>query len=112
MGQPVVVSEHKTRTNGVLRFELNRSLTGMGHERYGSLEQAEAAGNRPPDVAAQRIFARGGVRQVHIFSNMITVTLEDGADSQGMREMLEKLYVHYLPGVQPSIPEAPAAVAS
>lgn len=74
----------------------------MGHERYHA--STEIKGERPPDVVARRIFELGGAREVHIFSNTVTVTLEEGAKPPGIREMLEKLYVHYLPGVTPSIP--------
>ena len=35
MGQPITVVE-KRGPAGVVRFELNRSLTGMGHERFRS----------------------------------------------------------------------------
>lgn len=85
-----------------MRFDLNRSLTGMGHERYRAGE--EITGDRPPDVVARRLFERGGVREVHIFSNTVTVTLDDGGSADGIADMLRDLYVHYLPGVKPSIP--------
>ena len=102
MGQPVAVTERPTSKSGVVRFDLNRSLTGMGHERYRAGE--EIAGDRPPDVVARRLFERGGVSEVHIFSNTVTVTLEEGANADGISDMLTNLYVHYLPGVKPSIP--------
>ena len=102
MGQPVAVTERSTSKPGVVRFDLNRSLTGMGHERYRA--GSEITGDRPPDVVARRIFERGGVEEVHIFSNAVTVTLGEGGSADGIREMLENLYVHYLPGVKPSIP--------
>ena len=46
MGQPIVVVQKPSSTKGVLRFEINRSLTGMGHEAYASA--AAATGDRPP----------------------------------------------------------------
>ncbi len=102
MGQPVVVTERATLQADKVRFDLNRSLTGMAHERYRV--GTEVVGDRPPDVVARRLFERGGISEVHIFSNSITVTLEAGAKPDGIKAMLENLYVHYLPGVQPSIP--------
>lgn len=102
MGQPVVVTERTTGKPDLVRFDLNRSLTGMGHERYRSGEDID--GDRPPDVVARRLFERGGINEVHIFSNSVTVTLDAGAKADGIKELLENLYVHYLPGVQPSIP--------
>ena len=102
MGQPIAVTEKKTARRGVLRFELNRSLTGMAHERYQSA--ADAAGERPPDVLARRLFDTGQVDAVHVYSNEITVDLSRGASGEGLRDVIENLYIHYLPGVVPSIP--------
>jgi len=102
MGQPVIVTERPTSQPGQVRFDLNRSLTGMAHERYRV--GAEVTGHRPPDVVAKRLFERGGISEVHIFSNSITVTLDQGTKADGIKSMLENLYVHYLPGVQPTIP--------
>jgi hypothetical protein len=104
MGQPITVTERNTSQEGVLRFELNRSLTGMGHEHYGSA--GAASGDRPPDVLARRLFEHGGVKAVHIYSNEVTVELEPGAPSDGLQDVIERLFIHYLPGVTPSIPES------
>jgi len=102
MGQPVVVVEKRSSKPGVVRFEINRSLTGMGHERYRSV--ADATGDRPPDVLARRIFEHGGVAAVHVYSNMITVELTDDGSAEGLQELIEELFIHYREGVQPSIP--------
>ena len=102
MGQPITVVEKPSSRPGVVRFEINRTLTGMGHERYRSPE--DATGERPPDVLARRLFERGGVTAVHIFSNVITVELAEGGTADGMRELIEELFIHYREGVQPSIP--------
>lgn len=102
MGQPIVVVQKPSSTKGVLRFEINRSLTGMGHERYRSA--ADATGDRPPDVLARRLFEHGGVAAVHVYSNMITVELSEGESGDGMLELVEQLFIHYRDGVQPSIP--------
>jgi hypothetical protein len=106
MGQPIVVAEQPSSSHrGVVRFETNRALTGMGHERYPSREAA--SGVRPPDELARRLFDHGGVAGVHINSNIITVDLERGYTSDGMREIIEDLYLYYR---EPSAdaPEAPA----
>ena len=102
MGQPIAVVEKQASIPGVVRFEINRTLTGMGHEHYRSPE--EASGERPPDVLARRLFERGGVAAVHVFSNVITVVLAPGAGTEGLRELIEELFIHYREGVQPSIP--------
>jgi hypothetical protein len=44
MGQPINVVEKPSRTPGIARFEINRSLTGMGHERYASVETSSTTG--------------------------------------------------------------------
>jgi hypothetical protein len=101
MGQPIVVVQKPSSTKGVLRFEINRSLTGMGHERYR--QAADATRDRPPDLVARRLFEHGKVDAVHVYSNMITVELADGETGDGMRELIEQLFIHYREGVQPSI---------
>ena len=102
MGQPIGVTEKKTSQPGMVRYELNRSLTGMAHERYQSA--ADAVGDRPPDVLAKRLFETGKVASIHMYSNEVTIDLAKGANSDGLREVIENLYIYYLPGVQPSIP--------
>ncbi|HET7486589.1 MAG TPA: hypothetical protein VFJ85_01575 [Acidimicrobiales bacterium] len=101
MGQPIVVVQKPSLSQGVLRFEINRSLTGMGHERYASAE--DATGDRPPDVLARRLFAHGDVKGVHVYSNMITVELGPGTKGDGLREVVEELFLHYTEGVTPSL---------
>ena len=59
MGQPVAVQEKPSTTPGVVRFELNRTLSGQGHERFRSAD--EAVGNTPSDELARRMFATGAV---------------------------------------------------
>lgn len=102
MGQPITVVRKPTGRTGVVRFEINRSLTGMAHERYRSVD--DAGGDRPPDVLARRLFERGDVASVHVYSNVITVQLAEGADGEGIKELIEELFIHYTEGVQPSIP--------
>jgi len=102
MGQPIVVTEKPSVRPGVLRFETNRVLTGMGHERYRS--GPEIFGDRPPDEIARRLFERGGVDEVHVYSNVVTVVLARGHDGSGIKEILEGLYTYYREGVTPAIP--------
>ncbi len=93
MGQLITVSRKPSIRPDVAIFELNRSLTGMGHERY--LSRADASGHRPSDELARRLFDRGGVDAVHIYSNVITVDLEPGADTSGMAETIRDLFIHF-----------------
>ena len=102
MGQPVSVVDKPSSQPGLVRFEINRSLTGMGHERYRSAE--DAAGDRPPDVLARRLFEHGGVASVHVYSNVITGELAEGGSAEGMRELIEEGVIHYREGVRPSVP--------
>lgn len=99
MGQPVTVIEKPASRHGMVRFEINRSITGMAHERY--LPGDEIPGSRPPDELAKRLFEHGGVASVHINSNVITVDLEDGHSSAGLREVIEDLFTYYREGVTP-----------
>ncbi|HEV7887252.1 MAG TPA: NifU N-terminal domain-containing protein [Acidimicrobiales bacterium] len=102
MGQPIAVTQKPSAQPGVVRFEINRSLTGMGHERYRSA--ADATGERPPDVLARRLFEHGGVDAVHIFSNVITVDLSKGSSGADLADVIRDLFIHYTEGVQPSLP--------
>ena len=99
MGQPITVVERPTARADVVRFEINRSLTGMAHERYRSRD--DATGPRPPDELARRLFDLGGVEAVHVYSNVITVDLAQGATPAGMTDVIIGLFIHYVPGVVP-----------
>lgn len=113
MGQLVAVTEKPSATRGVVRFEINRSLSGMGHEHFASV--ADAWGNTPSDELARRMFATGQVAAVHVYGNIITVDLDKGHDSEGLGDILRNLYQYWKPGVeppsfedlQPDEPEAP-----
>ena len=100
MGQPITVVRKPSSKPGVARFEINRSLTGMGHEHYRSA--ADAATDRPPDELARRLFAKGGVKAIHVYSNVVTVELEPNGDAKGFEDVIRELYIHYRPGVTPS----------
>jgi hypothetical protein len=105
MGQPIAVVRKPTSKPNLLRFEINRSLTGMGHERYRAGQ--EILDDRPPDELARRLFEKGGVRSVHVYSNVIDVELDDpssAARAGEYEEVVRDLYIHYLPGVTPSFP--------
>lgn len=99
MGQLVAVTERPTSTRSQVRFELNRSLTGMGHERYSSL--GEATGDRPPDVLARRLFDTGQVDSVHIYSNIVTIELTRGGDPAPLSDVVRLLYRYWQPGMTP-----------
>jgi hypothetical protein len=100
MGQPITVVRKPSSRADLARFEINRTLTGTGHERYAV--GGTISGDRPCDELARRLIAAGGVTGVHIHSNMITVTLERGAKADGFEDIIRELYIHYRPGVAPS----------
>jgi hypothetical protein len=84
-----------------VRFELNRALTGMGHEHFASV--AEAFGNRPADELARRLFATGQVAGVHVYSNIVTVDLGSGQTANGLADVLRNLYQYWKPGMEPPV---------
>ena len=53
MGQPITVVEKPSFREGIVRYEINRSLTGMGHERYAAGD--EVTGDAPADELARRV---------------------------------------------------------
>ncbi len=104
MGQLITVSRKPSIRSDVAIFELNRSLTGMGHERYTS--PADIVRSRPVDELAKRLFETGGVEGVHIYSNMVTVDLAPGADAEGMEDIIRGLFTYYREGVEVVEPTA------
>jgi hypothetical protein len=104
MGQPVTVIEKQSTASGVVRFELNRVLTGTGHERYRPDDVI--VGDRPPDELARRLFEHGGIDGIHMNGSVVSVDVAKGHTAQGMKEIIEDLYTYYRPGVEvPAFPE-------
>jgi hypothetical protein len=103
MGQPIAVTRKTTSRPALVRFEINRTLTGMGHERYASID--DVLGDRPSDLLARRLFESGKVAHVHLYANIIDVTLASGASPDGLEEAIRDLYIHYKEGVQVSFQE-------
>jgi hypothetical protein len=113
MGQPIEVVANPSSTPGLVRFETNRSLAGMGHERYASPE--DIVNVRTVDELARRLFATDEVRGVHIAGSVVTVELAEtpAAGSPADREVVERLkevvrdlYIYY-----PDATEAEEAAA-
>ena len=102
MGQPISVVRRPTTRPALVRFELNRTLTGTGHERYRF--DVAVSGDRPPDELARRIFEKGGIASVHVHSNIVDVELLAGGTADGIEDIIRELYIHYRPGVVPSFP--------
>jgi hypothetical protein len=95
MGQPITVTVRTGAHPEVRIFDLNRSLTGMALEVYPS--RAEAAGNRPPDVLARRLFDLGATR-VSVYSNVVTVEADAAAWGQAEAKAvhtIEHLFEYY-----------------
>ena len=99
MGQMVGVVEKKSATPGVVRFELNRSLSGMGHERFEST--VDAIGPKPSAALARQLFATGKVDSVHVYGNIVTVDVAKGYDSSGLADIVREMYRYWKPGVEP-----------
>ena len=95
----MAVTEKPSTSPGVVRFELNRALTGMGHERFRS--SADAFGPRPAAELARRLFATGQTSAVHVYSNIVTVDLAKGATSDGLADVVRYLYQYWQPGMAP-----------
>ncbi len=104
MGEPVTATEKPSSRPGFVRFETNRTFTGMGHEHYRS--DQEILGDRPPNVVAARMIATGQVDEVHIYAQAITVKLFKDASPAGLKEIIEDLYTYYRPGVEVPTPES------
>lgn len=106
MGQQITVTEKPTTRPGVVVLELNRSLTGMGHERYRS---AQISGHRPVDELARRLFAAGGVKAVHVYSNVVTIEADGSERPADLVEVIRDLFTYYREGVEVADPLAETA---
>lgn len=95
MGQPITVVATPSSRSGVVRYETNRALTGMGHERYR--EGDEILGVAPADELARRLFARGGIEGVHINGNVITIEFADSS-TDGIEDVISGLYLYWVEG--------------
>jgi hypothetical protein len=100
MGQPINVVEKPSSNPGIARFETNRSLTGMGHERYASPD--DILDDRPIDELARRLFESGGVTQVHSNGSMVTVHLAEGWTGAQLLDVIRGLYIFYPPATNGS----------
>jgi hypothetical protein len=93
MGQPITVVEKQSSNPAVVRFETNRPLSGLGHERYTTAPSELL--DRPVDELARRLFTRGGVSAVHINGSVVTVTLSGGSRGDGLADVIRSLFLHY-----------------
>lgn len=108
MGQPVTLIRTSSPRPGIVRFEINRSLTGMGHARY--LAGEPIVGDDPAAMLARRAFEAGGVAAVHIYGSMVTVELAS-TEVGDLESVIRGLHTYYLPGVEiPSDEELVAMV--
>ncbi len=97
MGQPVTFLRSSSPRPGIVRFELNRTLTGMGHERYR--QGQEILGDRTVDALARRMLATGKIAAVHVYGSMVTAEMSR-ADASAVEEVIADLYTYYVPGVE------------
>ena len=109
MGQQVAVVEKPSPLPGVMRFETNRSLTGMGHERFTSL--GDAVGPRPAAVLALRLLSTGKVDSVYIYGNIISVDVAKGFTSDGLGDVVRNMYQYWKPGMEMPTFDAPEEAA-
>ena len=118
MGQPVSVTQKPSTIPGRVRFELNRSLTGQGHERYTATVASRTG--KPADVLANRLFATGNVSAVHVYGNMITLDVTPSASEAALQTAVEDMYQYWTPGKVPpteeelmaQVPKSAAPVAT
>ncbi len=94
MGQPitVVAKPSSTRPN-IVRFEINRPLSGMGHERYVAGRPIDD--HRPVDELARRLFERGGIDAIHVNGSVVTVDMAKGGSDDGLIDVIRELFVYY-----------------
>ena len=109
MGQQVAVTERPSPRPGVLRFETNRSLTGMGHEHFKSM--SDAVGPRPAAALARQLLSTGKVDSVYIYGNIISVDITKGFNADGLGDVVRNMYQYWKPGMEMPTFDAPAEEA-
>ena len=99
MGQPINVVFTRSSKPEIYRFEVNRCLTGMDHERFQVDD--EIIGDIPSDDLAMRLFSLEGVAGIHLNSNMITVK-SDGSELsiEELIETISDLHIFYNDGIE------------
>jgi len=103
VGQPVDVKQSQAGVAGRIRFELNRTLTGQGHEKFTSASQA--VGPRPAAELARRLFDSGAVLGVHVFANIVTIDLVPGSRDGDLAKIVTDLHQYWKPGMKPPTAE-------
>ena len=109
MGQQVSVVERPSTRPGMIRFELNRSLTGMGHEHFASV--SDAVGPRPAAALARQLLATGQVDSVYMYGNIVTIDVAKGYTADGLGDVVRNMYQYWKPGMEPTYEEPPAEAA-
>ena len=99
MGQPINVVFTRSSKPEIYRFEVNRCLTGMDHERFQVDD--EIIGDTPSDELARRLFSLEGVAGIHLNSNMISVK-SDGSELsiEELIETISVLHIFYNDGIE------------
>ncbi len=110
MGQQVAVTEKPSPRPGLLRLETNRSLTGMGHERFTSMH--DAVGPRPAAMLARRLLSTGKVDSVYMYGNIISVDIAKGFTGDGLADVVRNMYQFWKPGMEMPTFDAPADEAA
>jgi hypothetical protein len=110
MGQQVAVTERLSPRPGVVRFETNRSLTGMGHEHFKSL--ADAVGPRPAAALARQLLSTGKVESVYMYGNIVSVDVAEGSSADGLGDVVRNMYQYWKPGMEMPTFDAPVEEAA
>ncbi|HEY7625859.1 MAG TPA: hypothetical protein VH761_02285 [Ilumatobacteraceae bacterium] len=110
MGQQVAVVEKPSPRPGLLRLETNRSLTGMGHERFNTM--GDAVGPRPAAVLARQLLSTGKVDSVHVYGNIISVDIAKGYTGDGLADLVRNMYQYWKPGMEMPTFDAPVEEAA
>ncbi len=103
MGQPVTFLRSSSPRPGIVRFELNRSVTGMGHEYYNTAD--DILGDRGVDDLARRLLETNKITSLHIYGSMVTAHLTSSDTTLdelniAFNDAIGGLYTYYVEGVE------------
>lgn len=95
--QDVLIRIQPTPNPNAWKFVLDRTVLAEGKETYSDAKEAE------PNNLARSLFHVEGVRQVHFFQNVITITSEASADIEKMHREICAVIQTRMPAHNPNV---------
>ena len=96
-GMNLIIRVQSTPNPNAWKFVMNKPVLNEGKMTYSSIEEAK------PSILASALFQIEGVRQVHFFQNVITVTHTFDAEIDRLQEEVKAVITTRLPMHDPRV---------